>query len=84
MDDGPSSYEPSRSDAIDTVQPPRRSSAASTKSWLRMGPPKGGLPDSTGSPAQAMKASVRMMALWPQNVASLAAHQAIPSPSSAP
>ena len=30
------------SSAIQTCQPPRRSSAASTKSWLRISPPSGG------------------------------------------
>ena len=49
-----------------TAQPPRRMKAASTKSWLRISPPNGGLPGSSGRPAKPAKASVRMMALWPQ------------------
>ena len=48
------------------AQPPRRINAASTKSWLRMGPPKGLRPRRCGKPACSAKAWVRMMALWPQ------------------
>ena len=51
-----------------TRQPARLRSAASTKSWLRICPPKGGLPGSTGSPALSMKARTRMMALCPQKL----------------
>ena len=49
-----------------TAQPPRRTKAASTKSWLRISPPKGGLPGSSGRPPHSAKAWVRMIALWPQ------------------
>ncbi len=48
------------------AQPPRRISAASTKSWLRMWPPNGLRPASTGSPACSAKARVRITALCPQ------------------
>ena len=47
------------------AQPPRRNSAASTKSWLRMWPPNGLRPPSSGSPACSAKAAVRIIALWP-------------------
>ncbi len=33
-----------------TSQPARRSKAASTKSWLKISPPKGSRPDSFGNP----------------------------------
>src|SRR6202023_3012094 len=60
-----------------TVQPARRMSAASTKSWLRMCPPNGGLPGRSGRPAAPVKASRRMIALWPQEVPSPRLHQAV-------
>ena len=47
---------PCRSSATRTLQPARRSRAASTKSWLRMGPPSGGRPGSSGSPHDSMNA----------------------------
>ena len=47
-------------------QPARRRSAASTKSWLRITPPKGRRPGRSGSPAHSAKARVRISALCPQ------------------
>src|SRR3546814_5151682 len=49
-----------------SAQPPRRISAASTKSWLSTVPAKGFTPRSSGSPAHCANARVRIIALWPQ------------------
>lgn len=65
-DGGPSSKLPSSPGSRCSAQPPRRSSAASTKSWLSTAPAKGLRPFSSGRPADAAKAAVRMMALCPQ------------------
>ena len=46
--------------------PARRISAASIWSWLRMCPPSGGVPGSTGRRHFALNGAVRISALWPQ------------------
>ena len=63
---GDSSQEPASCVAMQTFQPARRISAASTKSCESTCPPKGLRPASSGSPQFAAKAFTRMIALWPQ------------------
>jgi len=67
-----------------TAQPRRRSSPASTISWLMIAPPNGAAPGSAASPQLSAKARVRIMALWPQKVASLPDHQIMPAVATGP
>ena len=62
-----------------TSQPRRRSNAASSMSWLRIWPPKGARPGSSGRPQLSAKARTRTIALWPQNIPSEPAHQIMPA-----
>jgi len=63
---GLTSNEPPSSGITLTAKPARRIRQASTWSWLRISPPSGGLPGKCGIRQCGLKASVRMIALWPQ------------------